>query len=162
MVRLTAIAMATLLASTGVPAQGATANDEAEVRAVVDRLFDGMRKNDSSVVRPLFHAKARLISTSMRAGAPVVQVEESPDAFVTAVGRPHPEVWDERVSNVKVMIDGPLASVWADYTFHRGTTFSHCGIDHFLMVKEGNAWKILELADTRKTDCQDRGHGHRP
>ncbi len=153
MVRWTAIALTTLLANTGVLAQGASGDTESAIRAVVDRLFDGMRKNDSSMVRPLFHAKARLISTSMRDGAPVVQVQESVEGFITAVGRPHPEVWDERLSNVKIMIDGPLASVWTDYTFHRGTTFSHCGIDHFLLVKEGAEWKILELADTRRTNC---------
>jgi len=153
MVRWTAIALATLLANTGAMAQGASGDTESAIRAVVDRLFDGMRKNDSSMVRPLFHAKARMISTSMRDGAPVVQVQESVEGFITAVGRPHPEVWDERLSNVKIMIDGPLASVWTDYTFHRGTTFSHCGIDHFLLVKEGAEWKILELADTRRTNC---------
>ncbi len=151
MTRLSAMALAMLVVSTAVDAQGTGA--EAEVRAVVDRLFDGMRKNDSSMVRPLFHAKARMISITMRDGAPVVQVQESVEGFIAAVGRPHPEVWDERVSNVRAMFDGPLASVWMDYTFHRGTTFSHCGVDHFLMVKEGGTWKILELADTRRTAC---------
>jgi len=60
-------------------------------------------------------------------------------------------VFDERLSNVKTHIDGSLASVWADYTFHIGTRLSHCGVDHFLLVKEAGRWQIIDLADTRRT-----------
>jgi hypothetical protein len=42
--------------------------------------------------------------------------------------------------------------VWADYKFFRGATLSHCGVDHFLLVKEGGSWKIIELADTRRRE----------
>jgi hypothetical protein len=135
------------------PFAGARAQDaKAEVMQVVRTLFDGMRKVDSAMVRPLFHPKARMITAMVRNGAPVVRVEESVDAFVQSVGRPRNEVWDERISNEKVEVDGPLASVWVDYSFFRGDTFSHCGVDHFLLVKDGGAWKILELADTRRTE----------
>jgi hypothetical protein len=37
--------------------------------------------------------------------------------------------------------------------FYRGTTLSHCGVDHFLLVKEGGRWRILEVADTRRMTC---------
>lgn len=132
------------------PAQSA----ESEVVDVLNRLFDGMRRVDSAMVRPLFHAKARLITTSMREGAPVVRVQDSVEGFIASIGRPRTEVWDERLSNVKVTIDGPLASVWADYHFYRGMTLSHCGVDHVLLVKEGASWKIIELSDTRReTGC---------
>jgi hypothetical protein len=126
---------------------------EAEVVAVVNALFDGMRRVDSAMVRPLFHPKARLISLDLRNPGRGTRVEESAEAFIGVIGSPRTELWDERLSNVKTMIDGSLASVWADYTFYRGTTLSHCGVDHFLLVKEGTAWKILELADTRRADC---------
>jgi Putative lumazine-binding len=123
---------------------------EAEVLAVVNALFDGMRGGDSAKVRPLFHAKARLISVDSR--RPGARIEESLEGFVQSIGGPRAEVWDEQLSNVRTMIDGSLASVWADYKFYRGTTFSHCGVDHFLLVKEGSAWKIIELADTRRRE----------
>jgi hypothetical protein len=43
--------------------------------------------------------------------------------------------------------------VWVDYALYIGERFSHCGIDHFLLVKnEAGEWKILELADTRRTE----------
>ena len=123
---------------------------EAEVLAVVNAVFDGMRKVDSAMVRPLFHAKARMFSVDSR--RPDSLIEASVERFIQSIGRPRTEVWDEQLSNVRVMIDGSLASVWTDYKFFRGTTFSHCGVDHFLLVKERGSWKILELTDTRRTD----------
>src|SRR5688572_1934252 len=127
----------------------AQSSAETEVVAVVNRVFDGMRKGDSAMVRPLFHAKARMITMDLRSERPA-RVEESVEGFIRSVGSPRTEVLDEQLSNVKTMIDGSLASVWADYKLLRGTTLLHCGIDHFLLVKEGGVWKIIELADTRR------------
>lgn len=134
------------------PSAPASQDAEAEVKAVVQALFDGMRQADSSMVRPLFHAKARLITMDLvNAGSPV-QVEESVEGFIRMIGRPRTAVFDEQLSNIRTLIDGSLASVWADYRFFRGTTLSHCGVDHFLLVKEGGVWKIIELADTRRRE----------
>lgn len=147
--RSTVAAILTLAIAPGVAAaQGAAAGaDEAAIRSVVERVFEGMRRADSAMVRPLFHPAARLI-TATDTGA---RVETSIDGFVRSVGRSRAEVWDERLSNVTVSIDGPLASVWADYAFYRGSTFSHCGVDHVLLVRRAGTWTIIELADTRRT-----------
>lgn len=127
-----------------------TQTAESEVLAVVNALFDGMRKVDSAMVRPLFHAKARMFTVDLR--RPDSLVEGSVERFIQSIGRPRTDVFDEQLSNVRVMIDGSIASVWTDYKFFRGTTFSHCGIDHFLLVKQRGSWKILELSDTRRTE----------
>lgn len=124
-----------------------------EVMAVVKRLFDGMRAGDSAMVRSVFHPQVRMLSSSMREGKPVLNVQSGTDAFVKAIGTPHAQVWDERIWNEKVEIDGALASVWTDYAFYRGEAFSHCGIDHFLLARnEAGEWKIIELADTRRQE----------
>ena len=130
----------------------AQASAESEVLAVVNGVFDAMRKVDSAMVRPLFHPKARLFAMDLRTDTARFDALED---FIRAVGRARTEVFDERLSNVKVNIDGPLASVWADYTFHIGTRLSHCGVDHFLLIKEAGRWRIIELADTRRREgCQ--------
>ena len=124
-----------------------------EVLAVVKRMFDGMRAGDSAMVASTFHPSLRLISAFSRNGTPQVRIEASAAGFLKAVGTPHADAWDERIANEKVAIDGPVASVWADYSFYLGGKRSHCGIDHFLLVKDdAGAWKILELADTRRPD----------
>jgi hypothetical protein len=127
-------------------------DSDAAVMAVVRRLFDGMRAGDSAMVRAVFDPRVRMITATTRNGRVVTTVETGADAFARAVGTPHAEVWDERIRNERVAIDGPLASVWVDYAFFRGTTFSHCGVDHFLLTRnDAGAWTILELADTRRT-----------
>jgi putative lumazine-binding protein len=130
--------------------------DRAAVLAVVQHLFDGMRAGDSGAVRATFHPQALLATTVSRDGAATVRID-TVDAFVRAVGTPHPEVWDERVGKTRVELDGPLASVWAEYSFYAGAKFSHCGIDAFQIARDGNAWRIVALMDTRRRDgCPDR------
>ena len=144
---LTLAALA-LLAAAPLTAQSAEAEKPA-VMAVVTRLFDGMRAGDSAMVRSVFHPKAQLSTALVRQGTPSVEFEGI-DGFITAVGTPHAEVWDERIKNPQVLIDGTFASVWVDYGFYLGGKFSHCGIDAFQLAKVGSDWKIIALADTRR------------
>ncbi|BAH40184.1 hypothetical protein GAU_3142 [Gemmatimonas aurantiaca T-27] len=131
------------------------AEDQKAVMAVVNRLFDGMRAGDSTMLRSVFDARVRMITSASRNGAPTLSVQQGADGFVKSVGTPRPEKIDERIRNERVHIDGDLASVWVDYGLFIGPKFSHCGIDHFLLVKSDGAWKILELADTRRmTNCE--------
>jgi hypothetical protein len=130
--------------------------DRAAVLAVVRRLFDGMRAGDSAAVRAAFHPQALLATAAMREGKPVVRID-TVDTFVRAVGAPHPELWDERLRGTRVELDGPLASVWTEYSFYAGGKFSHCGVDAFQIARDGQAWRIVALMDTRRKDgCPDR------
>lgn len=152
--RLLALVAALLASVAPASAQQAPREGVAEVMAVVKRLFDGMRAGDSAMVRSVFHPQVRTLTVAKgRDGAQRLMVESSVDAFAKAVGTPHPQPWDERIWNEKVEIDGALASVWVDYSFFLGPTFSHCGIDHFLLVRgDDGAWRIISLADTRRTE----------
>jgi hypothetical protein len=92
----------------------------------------------------------------MREGKSVVRID-TVDAFVRAVGTPHQELWDERLRGTRVELDGPLASVWTEYSFYAGGKFSHCGVDAFQIARDGQAWRIVALMDTRRKDgCPDR------
>lgn len=133
-------------------ADSAKTADARDVRAVVDRLFDGMRHGDSTAVRSVFHPEARLQSAAMRNGQPALRTDAI-DGFVAAVGKPHDKVWDERISNVEIRVDGPLAMAWMDYDFYLGDMFSHCGVDTFQLFRSADGWKVIQLADTRRTEC---------
>jgi hypothetical protein len=54
-----------------------------------------------------------------------------------------------------VHVDGPLAVVWTDYAFFAGQKFSHCGVDAFQLARTPAGWRIVALADTRKTEGCD-------
>jgi hypothetical protein len=148
---LAALAMVAMIPA-GAGAQATSGSDDrAAVLAVVRRLFDGMRAGDSAAVRAQFHPRAILWSALVRNGVPEARFD-SVSAFARAVGTPHPDVWDERISNEVVQVDGALASVWVDYSFYTGSRFSHCGVDAFQLARSESGWKIVSLADTRRRE----------
>jgi len=145
---------ALLLILLAFPSSALAQSAEQEVMATVQRLFDGMRAGDSTVVRSVFHSNARLVSVGTREGAPVLR-EDAIDAFVAAVGTPHDEVWDERIWNTQVRVDGNLATAWMDYAFYLGERLSHCGVNAFQLFRGPEGWKVIQIADTRRREgCQ--------
>jgi hypothetical protein len=52
------------------PVAASAQSTEADVMAVITRLFDGMRAGDSAVVRSTFNPEARLMSAFEREGVP--------------------------------------------------------------------------------------------
>jgi hypothetical protein len=72
------------------------------------------------------------------------------DDLVNAVGTPHDQVWDERISNVVIKIDDGLAQVWMDYSFFLGDEFSHKRINTMQFAHTEGRWQIIHLADTRR------------
>ena len=122
--------------------------DESAVRAVVDQLLAGMRQGDSALVHQFFLPEARLHTVSDDA----TLHRTSLDQLLTAVGTPHNEVWDERITDCRIRIDGPLATAWTPYRFYRGEAFSHCGTNAFQLYRSADGWKILQITDTRRTD----------
>ncbi len=149
-----AVVLATGAGAGTLEAQAATpAQAEQEVKAVVERLFNGMRAADSAAVHALFHPQARLQTTALRQGEPVLRTD-SLESFLRAVGTPRTEVWDERVSNLEVRTDGELATAWMDYAFYLDGRFSHCGVNalQFFRTKD-RGWQIIQIIDTRRREC---------
>lgn len=139
-------------AAVSVPALGPR---EREVIAVVQQLFDAMRANDSAAARALFEPGARLQSVATRQGVLTIS-EDSLGAFLRVIGTRRQQILDERIANERVLIDGPYAVAWVDYTFYLGDQKSHCGIDAFQMVQRPTGWRIFGLTDTRRREnCPD-------
>jgi len=138
--------------ASGLPRNGAAqATDREAILATVQKVFDAMRTRDTALLSQAFDSTARLVGVSTR-GTPAVSLT-MPSQFGAAIARaPAGDVWNERIYDPEVRIDGNVAQVWAYYTFHRNTTFNHCGVDAFMLVKVGNAWKITQLADSRRTE----------
>ncbi|WP_045689480.1 nuclear transport factor 2 family protein [Hymenobacter sp. AT01-02] len=136
--------------ATAVTAQ-TPASETAAVQKTIQAFFDGMRRADSAAVRRTLAPGAVFHTLSSRNGQTVLR-PESPTEFVKAVGSPHKEVWDERITFDKVLIDANLASVWTPYEFYLGSTFSHCGYNSFQLVKLTDGWKIAHIIDTRRKE----------
>lgn len=79
-------------------------------------------------------------------GDSVVIRRSTNESYLAQVGQRQGLV--ERMWNPTVMIHKDLATVWAPYDFHRDGTFSHCGVDVFLLARDKGRWKILSAAYT--------------
>ena len=125
-------------------------SDEETAKATVNLLFEGMKKGDTALIRKTF-APAGILQTVIRNREGQVKVMTEPvDSFLVDIGRPHTEIYDERIRFDVVKIDGDLAIVWTPYKFYIGEKFSHCGVNSFQLVRlEGN-WRIQYLIDTRR------------
>ena len=131
-----------------------TSGVEADVMQTVRRLFDGMRAGDSAMVRSVFDSGARLVTVAVRNGVPRIE-RGSLDGFVRAVGTPRADVWDERISDEVVHVDGPLATAWMRYRFYAGSKFSHCGVNSFELIRTSDGWRVSSIADTRRREGCD-------
>jgi len=151
--KITTIFFFTLLITLQVNSQNNFKKDSADVHQVILNLFDGMRAGDSTKVHFAFYNKVS-IYTSYKSKTGEKQLKKgSLDNFLNAIGTPHIGIWDERISNTVIQIDGNLAQVWTYYAFYIDDKFSHCGVDAFQLVKDKkDNWKIMNLIDTRRME----------
>src|SRR5690606_31307494 len=98
--------------------------EEANIKAVINGLFEGMRTTDSVLVRKAFANKSMMQTIVNTKEGKVAIRTESVDQFVKSVGTSHPGIYDERINFTNIMIDGNLASVWTDYQFYVGENSS--------------------------------------
>jgi Putative lumazine-binding len=142
-----ALAFTALLPLRALPAQQAA---DAEVVAVVRAFFDGMRSKDTAALRALTHPSARLLGTGPTQEGQL-RVDEMPmDRFFQMVAGT-PGVLDEKIWDPEVRVDGDLATVWTQYAFYYDGKFSHCGVDAFQLARTAEGWKVVQIADTRRT-----------
>lgn len=130
--------------------------DEKAVTEVINRLFTAMQKNDTIMLKSVFGPDVTMATVSTnKEGKQVLQRSAGISDFVKVIAKPNPKgSLNEEIWNVRVQVDGALAQAWCDYAFYVGSTFNHCGVDAFQLLKTEAGWKIFHLADTRrKTDC---------
>ena len=161
---LAAIGAIAALGAIGVCAQTGSARqtDERAVLATVERLFDAMRTRDTATMRSLFDGDARLVGMRPRPDGEMALQTLTADQFAAYVARDTRGPWIERMWNPQVRIEGTLATVWAEYDFHFGARFSHCGVDAFQLLKTAErGWVIVSIADTFVRDgCPKRPPRH--
>lgn len=135
------------------PSMAQESQAEQEVQRVIITLFKGMKEADSSMVKPLFAANARLSTVVDREEGALVR-DESPEVFFASIAMPRSEPLDERILSYEIRVDGNMATAWTPYRFYIGERFSHCGVNAFQFYKSSTGWKIVQIIDTRRrTGC---------
>ena len=127
---------------------------EDSVKAAVNLLFTGMLQSNADIIRSSFTDSAILQTILEKEGKTIVR-NEAVEEFARAIAKLEKGIADERIRFDVIRIDGPLAIVWAPYSFYYKGQLNHCGVDSFQMLLVGGVWKIQYLIDTRrKQPCQ--------
>lgn len=126
--------------------------DQKEIKATIELFFDGMREMDSAKVSSTLHHSIRLNSCFLSYDSVPKMASTDVKEFLIDVVY-HDEIWDEQITTWDIKTDLHFAQVWAEYNFIYNNKFSHCGVDAFQLVKENGKWLIIQLTDTRRTNC---------
>ncbi|WP_231425667.1 nuclear transport factor 2 family protein [Pedobacter sp. Leaf250] len=126
-------------------------NEEDAIKKAVNNLFTGMKNSDSTLAKSAFAQDCIMQTIVNKNGVASVRTEKL-DGFLKFIGTPNKEKYDERIVFTKILIDGPLASVWTDYKFYVDEKFLHCGVNSFQLIKGDKGWKIAYLIDTRRKE----------
>jgi hypothetical protein len=126
--------------------------EENAIKTTIDRFFTGMRSGDTVMIAGTFSPTAVLQTIVQKKDGSVEVRTEDVGEFISSVGKPHKEIYDEHIQYANILIDANLASVWTPYKFYLGKTFSHCGVNSFQLVKINNEWKLQYIIDTRRKE----------
>jgi len=126
-----------------------------KLKTVVKTFFEGFHNKDSLLIASVIDRSFDLNSTSFKEDNGLLR-NINRDNFVRAViSRPDSPVWKEKLLSFNIKIDGPLANVWVDYEFWLDDKLSHCGVNSIHLLKKKSGWKIFNITDSRRIDCNN-------
>ena len=125
-----------------------------EVKQTIEYFFQGFHQRDSVAMKSVMHPDLVLQTVLSRPGQTKLVISQTNDFLKAVATRPITPVWEERLNQCQISVDGAMAQAWVEYSFWLDGTFSHCGVDAFALFKSDQGWQITYLADTRRTvDC---------
>lgn len=122
---------------------------EKEVIAVIKNLVKAMKTKDATLAKSVFAKNARLTNVEEEGEKPVTK-EGNMTEFIKFIGEASDNIYEERILDYEVKIDGIMATVWTPYEFYLNDKFLHCGVNAFQLFKSEEGWKIIQITDTRR------------
>ena len=128
-------------------------DDSAAVTATVEAFMAAFDAKDAEAMGALLTDNAFLVSVRERDGGD--QVQSMPMAQLIAGISAIPVDIAEPIDINAVLVDGPVATVWAPFAFYLDGNFSHCGIDIFTLIRADGNWKIATITYSHiEDDCE--------
>ena|SRR5436190_13526552 len=129
--------------------------EDADAKAVlttIDALFAAFEGGDAAAMLRQVYPDGR-VTASGRRGDGTANLR--PQSWTQFAERITPQrTFQERIADATIRIDGDIALVWAPFVVRVGGKVSNCGIDHFDLVRDAGAWKVMNLTfSSRTTGC---------
>jgi hypothetical protein len=127
------------------------AGDEQSVLSTVNALLASFDKGDSAAMLRWVYPDGRVTATGTRASGSGLRQQ----SWAEFAQRIKPDAtFQETISDPAIEIDGDAAMVWAPFVVRVNGKVSNCGIDHFDLVRDNGAWKVMNLTfSSRVTGC---------
>ena len=122
--------------------------DEQAILAPINQLFAALEAGDSAGVLRVVYPDGRVTAVgTLRSGNGLRQ-----ESWTQFAARLKPgEGFRETISEPAIEIDGDIAMVWAPFVVRVGGKVSNCGVDHFDLVRENGAWKVMNISFSSRT-----------
>jgi hypothetical protein len=121
-----------------------------EVLAAVEALLATLETGDAPALLRLVYPEGRVTGRGTFAGGASGLRSRS---FTEYAARMTPgSGFIERITHPVIEQDGDVALVWAPFTILMGGKLVSCGYDHFDLVRENGAWKVMNLTFSSRTE----------
>lgn len=123
--------------------------DTAAVLAPVNALFAAFEAGDAAAMLRQVYPDGRVTASGLRADGASSLRQLSWTQFAERI---QPDgAFEERISDPTIAIDGDIAMVWAPFVVRVAGRVSNCGYDHFDLLRENGAWKVMNLSFSSRT-----------
>ena len=126
-------------------------SEEQSVLASVQALLATFSTGDSAAMLRRVYPDGRVTATGTRSSGSGLRQQ----SWTEFAARVTPQAtFQESISDPAVEVDGDVAMVWAPFVVRIGGKVANCGFDHFDLVRENGAWKVMNLTfSSRTTGC---------
>lgn len=122
--------------------------EDSTISATVHAFFQAMNQGDSTSLETILYEDGIMQTVAEREGR-VVLMDGDRDDFIQRITELSGQLRED-VSNLKVLQDGPMATVWMDYEFYFQEELHHCGVNMFHLAQIDEEWKVVYVCDTRR------------
>lgn len=144
--------MIEILLAIALQSAGSVSSDKAAILAPVDAALAALETQDSAALLRHVYPEGRVTAVGTLPSGTTGLRQSS---WTEYAARMTPgNGFKERITDPKIEIDGDVALVWAFFTIETKGKIVSCGYDHFDMVRQAGAWKVMNLTFcSRITGC---------
>ncbi len=124
-------------------AQSADENTKVAI-AVADSVLVALSSGDNATLKRLTLDSAIVGGAGVRNGVEKVSV----GSWARYTSRTGPSDFTERGFGATARVQDRVAQVWVPYDLYTGTSWSHCGVDAFTLIKSDGRWRVASLIYT--------------
>jgi hypothetical protein len=124
--------------------------DEQGVLNTANGLLAAFNTGKAAEILRWVYPDGRVTGTGTFPGRSGLHSESWTQFTQTEAGAP----FEETISDPAIEVDGDAAMIWAPFVVRINGKVWNCGIDHFDLVRENGAWKVMNLTfSSRITGC---------